>query len=321
MKGLAAVFPLTLTTLALMTGCASSPDNSSQRGVPADTMACGQAEIGLDYGDSGGVLTIELDGREMKLKEEESASGARFVAVDDDDTTFWSKGESATLTVDGRELPRCLAPGAVELPFTASGNEPFWRVTVEPVQLVLERMGKNPVELRYETLETNASGQAFQAEGDGIRVSLAAAPQLCRDSMTGMPHPNQVRLTINGEAFRGCGGKPERLLRGTDWVVEDIGGTGVIDNSRVTLTFLAKDRVSGHASCNQFGGGWELTGEGIGFSQLVSTKKACAPALMDQETRFLSLLADVRRFDIGRHGELLLTTSGGQMVRAVQSTD
>lgn len=211
--------------------------------------------------------------------------------------------------------------GAVDLPFTARGNEPFWRAIVEPGQLVLERMGERPVELRYEVTHRSATGRTFQAEGDGIRMSLITAPQLCHDSMTGMPYPNQVRLEVNGEEFRGCGGDPGKLLRGPEWVVEDIDGSGIIDSSRVTISFLEHNRVAGHASCNQFSGGWKLTGEGLMFTRMVSTKKACAPALMDQESRFLSLLEDIRRFDIGRHGELLLITSDGGTIRAFRSTD
>ncbi len=212
-------------------------------------------------------------------------------------------------------------PGAVELPFTARGNEPFWRAIVEPGQLVLERMGESPVELRYETVQSSATGRTFHAEGEEIRITLVTAPQLCRDSMTGMPHPNQVRLEVNGDQLRGCGGKPKRLLQGKEWVVDGIDDTSVVDGSRPTIEFLPENRVVGHASCNEFSGGWKLTGEGLGFTRLVSTKKACAPALMDQEARFLSLLSDATRFDIGRQGELLLTSSDGRVIRAYPSTE
>ncbi|MBL3555848.1 MULTISPECIES: META domain-containing protein [Marinobacter] len=213
------------------------------------------------------------------------------------------------------------ASGAVELPFTATGNEPFWRAIVEPGQLVLERMGESPVELRYETTRRSATGRTFRADGEGIRITLVTARQLCRDSMTGMPYPNQVRLEVNGEPSRGCGGDPERLLQGDEWVVEDIGGAGLIDSSRVTIDFLSANRVAGNASCNQFKGNWSLTGEGLGLTRMASTSKNCTPALMNQESRFLSLLADITRFDIGRHGELLLISSEGQVITAFPSTE
>ncbi|MEP1215240.1 MAG: META domain-containing protein [Marinobacter sp.] len=213
------------------------------------------------------------------------------------------------------------AGGAIELPFTARGNEPFWRAIVEPGQLVLERMGEPPVELSYETIQRSATGRTFRAQGEGVLISLVTARQLCHDSMTGMPYPNQVRLKVNGDPFRGCGGDPEEMLQGAEWVVEDIDGAGIIDSSRVTIDFMAANRVAGSASCNQFRGDWKLTGEGLGFTRIAATKKACAPALMEQESRFLSVLSDITRFDIGRHGELLLISSDGRMITALQSTE
>lgn len=258
MKGITSLCPLTLAALGLISGCASSPDESSNE---PSAKACSQA------------------------------------------------------------LPPCFAPGPIEKPFVARGNEPFWRVIVEPGQLVLEQMGKEPVALRYDMVEQSPTERSFHADGDGIRIALKAASQLCRDSMTGMPYPRQVRLVVNGEATSGCGGDPKGLLQGQEWVVEDIGGRGIIDSSRVTLNFQADQRVSGRASCNQFSGGWNLTGEGLGFTRMASTKKACAPALMNQENRFLSLLGEVQRFDIGRHGDLLLIAGDGRQIRAFPSTD
>lgn len=320
MKGIAVLLPALACTL-LAAGCASTEDQHRGEGLAGNAMACGQADIGLDYHEDGSGLTITFGSDKMVLKKQESASGTRFVDPDDDDTQFWSKGETATFTIDGQGLPQCLAPGAVEKPFIARGNEPFWRVVLEPGQLLVEQMGKEAVALRYDVVGSGTTGRDFEAEGDGVRVSLKTASQLCRDSMTGMPYPQQVRLAVNGETFHGCGGHPERLLRGTEWIVEDIGGRGIIDSSRVTLNFQEDQRVSGRASCNQFTGGWHLGGEGIGFSRMASTKMACAPALMNQEDRFLSLLGEVHRFDIGQHGELLLITADGRQARAFQSTD
>lgn len=232
-----------------------------------------------------------------------------------------SGNQAADNTACELNLPLCFGPGDVDKPFVARGNEPFWQVILEPGQLVLERMGEEPVALRYETAERSSTGRTFKAEGDGLLVSFKLAAQLCRDSMTGMPYPRQVRLEVNGEMYRGCGGRPEKMLRGTEWVVEDIGDTGIIDSSRVTMEFLEDQHVAGHASCNQFSGGWNLTGEGLDLTRLVSTRKACAPALMNQEERFLSLLEEVQNFDIGRHGELLLRAADGRSIRATPSTD
>lgn len=118
------------------------------------------------------------------------------------------------------QLPLCFAPGDVEKPFVARGNEPFWRVILEPGQLVLERMDKEKVALRYEVTERSATARTFEAEGDGIRVSLKAAAQLCRDSMSGMPYPRQVRrfdIGRRGELVLSTGdGRLVRAFQATD---------------------------------------------------------------------------------------------------------
>jgi putative lipoprotein len=92
------------------------------------------------------------------------------------------------------------------------------------------------------------------------------------------------------------------------WLAEDIRGGGVIDFAQTVLDIAADGRVSGSGGCNRIGGSAELDGDHLRFSQMISTRMACAPALMNQESRFLGALADVRRFrvDSRRHKLLLL---------------
>ncbi|TGN38711.1 META domain-containing protein [Marinobacter confluentis] len=210
-------------------------------------------------------------------------------------------------------------PGpALEKPFTATGNEPFWRVIVEPGQLVLERPGKPTEELRYETVAQSDTGHRFRAARDGLSIELVTAPQLCRDTMTGMPHPRQVRLFINGDRFAGCGGDPEQLILGVEWVVATIGDRGVIDKSRATIEFLPEGRIAGNGSCNQYTGTWSLNGETLEVSRLASTRKACEPALMDQEDRFLRQLEAANAFDISREADLVISAGGEPVIRAAR---
>lgn len=304
----------------LAVGCASTSSSPEDVEIPADRMFCGQAAIDLDYREDSGQLVLTHDGTQYTLAPSKSASGARFTGGNDADTVFWSKGNSANLTLNGTEFPECLAAGALSSPFVASGNEPFWHITLVGRELTLSRMGEGTETLYSRVVSQGGSGQTIRAKREGLTLTLDVAPQLCMDSMSGMPHPNQVRLTINGDTWAGCGGDPGRLLRGTEWVVEDIGGGGIIDRSRVTIQFLADNRVVGRSSCNRYMGEWNLTGEGLEFGQMAGTLMACAPALMQQEDRFLNVLSEVQRFKIGPHGELILTTADGDALRAVQSS-
>ena len=103
-------------------------------------------------------------------------------------------------------------------------------------------------------------------------------------------------------------------LDGT-WVVEDILGGGIIDDSRVTLDFR-EQRVGGSASCNSYQGAWSVEDGELSIVDVAVTMMACPEALMNQERRFLDALAatDGMRFD--DTGALFLTSGGDDLLRA-----
>lgn len=105
--------------------------------------------------------------------------------------------------------------------------------------------------------------------------------------------------------------KPPALpdLVGTEWALADFGGVGVSEGAEATLAFPQSGRVAGKAFCNRFTSSTRIMAEKISFGQMASTKMACLPALMDQETRFLKALADAER--IAMDGPDLLVYSKG----------
>jgi len=310
-----------LVVTGLLSGCAINASSGASP-EPSSVYHCGQMEINVTQTEDSELLGVDYLDRRLLLKPATSASGALYVAPGEDNTRFWSKGERATLTIAGETYPECLVPGAVEMPFEARGNEPFWRVVVTGDELQLERPFEQDgvTRLPLEQVDADRHGRRFVARGEDLNVSLTVARQLCQDNMSGAQYPAQARLTINGQTFNGCGGDRQRLLRGAEWVVEDIAGGGIIDRSRVTIRFLSENRVAGRGSCNRYTGSYQLTGEGIGFGAIASTRMACAPALMNQESRFLALLGEVFRVEIGQQGQLRLTTPSGEAITAFQST-
>lgn len=88
-------------------------------------------------------------------------------------------------------------------------------------------------------------------------------------------------------------------LGGTAWVLEDLGGAGVVERGRATLEFDEAGRASGRGSCNRFSGPVTLSGDGISFGPLLSTKMACAEdALTAQEMRYLEALEAAERYAV-----------------------
>ena len=87
-------------------------------------------------------------------------------------------------------------------------------------------------------------------------------------------------------------------LIGAKWVAEDIDGGGVIDDVQSTMEFTEEHRVAGRGGCNPYSGNVQIDGPKLKIEQVISTKMACAPALMDQETRFLQALEAARTFEL-----------------------
>jgi len=112
------------------------------------------------------------------------------------------------------------------------------------------------------------------------------------------------------------GDSPKADLSESTWIAEDIDGAGVIDNAQSTLVFSPDGRVSGRAGCNQYGGTVKLSGASMIVDQVFSTRMACtAPALMDQETRFLAALQAVRSYRVEGTKLVLIDGTGKARLR------
>jgi putative lipoprotein len=108
---------------------------------------------------------------------------------------------------------------------------------------------------------------------------------------------------------------PVPSLVGTSWTATDIDGRGVLDRARSTVTLEASQRLSGNTACNRYFGTYEL-GEGtLRLKPAGSTRMACEPPVMEQETRFLAALEAVTAFRREGTDLLLLDASGRVRVR------
>ncbi|WP_338212400.1 META domain-containing protein [Halopseudomonas aestusnigri] len=123
-------------------------------------------------------------------------------------------------------------------------------------------------------------------------------------------------LTIRGESLPECEPAGALVLQAGEWVVEDINRGGIIDRSRVTLNFGNDGRVSGRASCNNYVGAYQVDGRTLQLSQLATTRRACAPALNEQETRFVQTLEQISRFYLDETGALILESDEGGSLKA-----
>lgn len=199
------------------------------------------------------------------------------------------------------------------LPFKAQGNEPAWQLTVTETNLELSQ-GYEQKSQQFSSVELLQAGKVVITAGNKKELNAALTPSICHDSMTGMPYPWQVEVTVKGKTLQGCGGDPLELLLG-EWQIEDINGEGIIDNSHLTITFDDQGQVYGSATCNRYGSSYELTGEGLSFGHSLATKMACPEALMNQEQKFLETFNEISQFDINENGALILKSHNGKTLR------
>jgi heat shock protein HslJ len=113
----------------------------------------------------------------------------------------------------------------------------------------------------------------------------------------------------------GCAADAERVQRDKGYLLEWIGERPLMDNSHMTMTLGKDGRAYGNAGCNHWFAPYRLDGESIVFGPVGSTRKLCAPAVMEQEQRFLQALPKVQRWDISPVEQLQLWPAEGKPLR------
>lgn len=97
--------------------------------------------------------------------------------------------------------------------------------------------------------------------------------------------------------------------------VEWIGERPLIDSSMLTLRLVDDQYAAGMAGCNNWSANYQLNGNKLSLSDIATTRKLCAPALMEQEQRFLAHLARTQRWEFTEHQQLLLWPEQGKPIK------
>ena len=125
-----------------------------------------------------------------------------------------------------------------------------------------------------------------------------------------------------GVALAGCSlvrpasiSTPKVDLIGGTWVAQDIDGAGVVNDAISSLVFSNDARVTGRGACNRYNGTVEVRGASLIVGELLATKMACAPALMDQETKFLAALQATRTYRMEGDQLVLVDATGTARLR------
>ncbi|MGV8917470.1 MAG: META domain-containing protein [Pseudomonas sp.] len=115
-----------------------------------------------------------------------------------------------------------------------------------------------------------------------------------------------VLLGLLGSTLLGCAAEPSPVKTDRSYMLEWIGERPLVDRSHLTMTLGQDGRAYGNAGCNHWFAPYTLEGQKMSFGIVGSTRRVCAPALMEQEQRFLDSLTKVQRWDISPIEQLRL---------------
>lgn len=111
-------------------------------------------------------------------------------------------------------------------------------------------------------------------------------------------------------------------LAGSEWQATHLNGQPVHDAPKdgLVLSFKPDGVVAGNSGCNQFTGSYSNKFEEISFGPLATTRKACVPAVMDLEQRFLKTIGSATGVS-AHHLVMVLLDADLQIVASFRRTD
>lgn len=147
-------------------------------------------------------------------------------------------------------------------------------------------------------LSANAFRIRIHGPGEPVEILFAPAPQPDPDSVGGNASMAAATPSTEPEAPAADSAPPALAsLVGTAWRLDSFGNGKPQPGTQPSLEFPTEGRASGNGSCNRFNGIVIVAGEGIKFSGLATTRKACPDAVMRQEDAYLAVLRDAVRYE------------------------
>jgi len=217
--GSARALPLVaLATLIYLGACSSAPDKQADGGTMAP-QATGKTLVyecpGYEFvaRTGPGEIAVYMEDDYRVLGQVRSASGARYT---DTEVTLWTKGELAILEIGAKRYSECVlnrsrAPWEEArrrgVDFRAVGQEPGWQLEIQHDRnmLFVAGYGAERVLLPTPDAELVDGGERYQARAGGRELLVEIELRHCIDSMSGEAFTNEVRVTLDGSLYRGCG--------------------------------------------------------------------------------------------------------------------
>jgi heat shock protein HslJ len=196
-------------------------------------------------------------------------------------TSLQAQTPEQKLTVTGK-LSRAMAIG---------GETTGWIIQLES-EMTIDGKGVDSIELDY-----HKTGKLEKLQNQRVQVVGTLSHR------QGVETGERTILVASSIREAEATGQPKSAqavpfsLMGSEWLLEDLADSGVMDGIQATLTFPEAGKIAGNGSCNRFFGSAEISGDTIKLGPLASTRMACPDPVMNQEMKYLAALQAAERFE------------------------
>ncbi len=106
-------------------------------------------------------------------------------------------------------------------------------------------------------------------------------------------------------------------MTGIEWQPTLLGAKEIATDSGMFVLFEVDGSIKGNGGCNNFFGSLQTTEGKLSVGELGSTRMACPPDIMENETAFLKALQDTTQFEMGKNSLQLLGPSNALLAELV----
>src|SRR5688572_32453769 len=145
-------------------------------------------------------------------------------------------------------------------------------------------------------LSEHAFRVRINGPGEPVEILFEPAAQVAPEAVASAA-PAPAAQSAGPATITAPAARVAAALLGTAWRLESFGNGKPRAGTQPTLEFPTEGRASGNGSCNRFNGIVIVADDGIKFTGLATTRKACPEAVMRQEEDYLAALRDAVRFE------------------------
>lgn len=211
--------------------------------------------------------------------------------------------------------------------FKATGNEPFWAITIGQEKTVFTSLIEGKEMLTFSSVESikamDANVKMYKLSNSTATATVTIQQLDCQDSMSGVISPYKVSVEIKNNSeleskkLDGCGKYNTDYRLHDIWVLEELNGFKVFitdfqkELPRIEIN-SSENRFMGFGGCNAISGSIFYEKDVLRFSKVASTMMACGPG--NKEDQFTKALQSTTTYSIGDNRLTLSNPSGKLLV-------